>query len=135
MDKALERLVRERAGGLCEYCRLPERVSDLRFVLDHIIAQKHKGATAADNLALACDFCNLHKGSDIAGLDPLNGTLSRLFHPRHDKWTEHFRLDPSAYLVGLTPMGRATIEVLSMNDDRQIALRRSLINEGLLASD
>jgi hypothetical protein len=133
MEKALERLVRDRAGGICEYCRRPEKLSGLRFVLDHITAQKHKGLTTADNLALACDFCNLHKGSDIAGLDPSDGALSRLYHPRRDQWSEHFRLDPSAFLVGLTPVGRATIEVLSMNDDRQVAVRRSLINEGLLA--
>lgn len=133
MDKATERLVRERAGGTCEYCRRPEKLSGLRFVLDHIIAQKHKGLATADNLAVACDFCNLHKGSDIAGLDPLDGALSRLYHPRRDKWSEHFRLDASAFLVGRTPVGRATIEVLSMNDDRQVALRRSMMNEGLLA--
>jgi hypothetical protein len=104
-------------------------------VLDHIIAQKHKGSTSADNLALACDFCNLHEGSDIAGLDPINGSLTRLFHPRLDSWSEHFRLNASAYLLGLTPAGRTTIEVLSMNDDRQVALRRWLMSEGAMGPE
>ena len=65
----------------------------------------------------------------------MDGTLTRLFHPRNDQWSQHFRLDASGYLVGLTPVGRTTLEVLSMNDDRQVALRRSLIGEGAIAPE
>lgn len=59
--------------------------------IDHIISEKHGGATEADNLALACTFCNLNKGSDIASLAS-DGNLARFFNPRQDKWAEHFRL-------------------------------------------
>jgi 5-methylcytosine-specific restriction endonuclease McrA len=58
MDANLERLVRNRAGGVCEYCKLPEWVCFFSFEIDHIIALKHRGPTSAENLALACYYCN-----------------------------------------------------------------------------
>jgi hypothetical protein len=60
------------------------RVDDrlLPFEIDHIIAEKHRGVTAADNLCLACYRCNSFKGSDIASADPLTGNAAFLFHPR-----------------------------------------------------
>jgi len=51
---ALRRQVRERAGECCEYCRIPESMTWAVHTIDHIIAEKHGGPTAADNLALAC---------------------------------------------------------------------------------
>ena len=42
MDKALEQLVRQRAGYRCEYCHLPEILSDLGHVIDHIRAQQQR---------------------------------------------------------------------------------------------
>ena len=40
-----------RAGGRCEYCRFPMAVSRLPFHCDHIIAEKHGGPAAGENLA------------------------------------------------------------------------------------
>jgi 5-methylcytosine-specific restriction endonuclease McrA len=82
MAVSLANLVRVRAQGKCEYCHLPESVSRLRHVIDHIIARQHHGATAAENLALACGECNRAKGPNLAGLDPMDGALTRLFNPR-----------------------------------------------------
>jgi 5-methylcytosine-specific restriction endonuclease McrA len=56
MDAALERLVRERAGSRCEYCRLPQIGSRAPFEIDHIIPRKHHGRTVAGNLALSCVY-------------------------------------------------------------------------------
>jgi 5-methylcytosine-specific restriction endonuclease McrA len=56
MDAALERLVRHRAGGRCEYCRLPQLGSRASFEIDHIIPRKHHGRTVAGNLALSCVY-------------------------------------------------------------------------------
>jgi 5-methylcytosine-specific restriction endonuclease McrA len=54
--------VRKRAGGRCEYCRLPDIAIDREdFHVEHIIAKKHRGRDTADNLAWACIFCNLYK--------------------------------------------------------------------------
>lgn len=82
MNAALTRLVWRRAGGACEYCRMPQDYDDTPFEIDQVIAKKHGGATARRNLSLSCFFCNSFKGSDIAGLDPRTGKLTALFNPR-----------------------------------------------------
>jgi hypothetical protein len=52
MEQALTTLVWQRARATCEYCRLPQSLSPIPFEIDHIIAQKHGGATTPANLAL-----------------------------------------------------------------------------------
>jgi hypothetical protein len=110
---ALRRLVSERAGYRCEYCLLPEEFSSFPHEPDHAIPLKHGGATAADNLALACFWCNRLKGSDLAALDPQTGQITSLFNRLH-AWTDHFRLE-GAVIVPLTPEGRATTALLKFN--------------------
>ena len=83
-DPATARIVRNRGAGRCEYCHLPESVAELPFQLDHIIALKHLGLTDESNLALACYHCNSAKGPNIAGVDPVSGCITSLFHPRQD---------------------------------------------------
>lgn len=134
MDQTLEKLVRQRAVGCCEYCGLPERCSSAPFQIDHIIAQQHEGRTVASNLALACYACNHHKGPNLAGIDPTTGDKAWLFHPRRNKWSRHFRWE-SAVLKGRTPIGRATIAVLAINAPHRIAQRAALIAEGVFPKD
>src|SRR4051812_18990985 len=93
MDAALEQLIRARARSRCEYCRLPQEFSPVPHQIDHVIALKHRGSTTADNLALACFFCNSYKGPNIAGIDAQSGRIVRLFHPRKDRWNAHFAWD------------------------------------------
>ncbi|MDB5171877.1 MAG: restriction endonuclease [Phycisphaerales bacterium] len=126
MDKKIELAVRRRADGICEYCRFPEVHSELRFVIDHIVARQHGGATTLANLALACGFCNRHKGPNVAGVDPSDGSLARLFHPRTDDWRMHFQWD-GAEIVGQTAIARATVRTLALNDPMQIDARRAII--------
>jgi len=132
MDVDLERLVRDRAGGACEYRKLPEALCFFSFEIDHIIALKHGGQTSAENLALAC-YYNSAKGPNIAGIDPESGVIVRLFHPRRDRWHRHFRWQ-GGQLVGRTSIGRATIVVLEINHPEAIAFRESLANEGRFPS-
>jgi 5-methylcytosine-specific restriction endonuclease McrA len=82
----LRRLVMRRANGICEYCLVPERVSALDFQIEHIISEKHGGATTSENLACSCVFCNRFKGSDVASVSPTTGQVVRLYHPRRDRW-------------------------------------------------
>ena len=131
MAEALERFVGERASNRREYCRLPQTLSDLTFHVDHIIAEKHGGPTTPENLALACVHCNLHKGTDLSGIDPVTGIMTRLFRPRRDNWSDHFRYE-DARMVGLTEVGRVTIAVLALNHPDVVAARSTLIAEGLL---
>jgi hypothetical protein len=126
----LERLVRRRARGRCEYCRLPRSASEFTFPIDHIIARQHEGPTEAENLAQSCPHCNAHKGPNIAGIDKVTGEVTRLFHPRRDRWREHFAWD-GAKLNGLTAVGRTTVSVLAMNDPIMLAAREALIEEGV----
>lgn len=78
-----------------------------------------------ENLAWACIFCNLYKGSNLAGFDPANGELTRLFHPRKDNWDEHFHMR-NDLITGNTAIGRTTISVLEMNSPILVRLRASL---------
>jgi len=129
VEASLERLVWKRARGSCEYCLIPHSADDLPYHIDHIIAQQHGGETVAANLALACYACNLHKGPNLAGRDPQTGNIVRLFHPRRQKWTRHFRW-VGPVLVGRTTTGRATIVTLGINRSHRIELREGLIAEG-----
>jgi len=126
IDAATRRLVRERAGNRCEYCgMLQTQRSFPFFYVDHIIAQQHGGTDNPANLALSCYHCNLHKGSNLTGIDPETGAVVVLFHPRRDVWETHFALR-DVLMVGLTPTGRATIRVLDMNAADRVQLRREL---------
>jgi hypothetical protein len=100
------------------------------FHIDHIISRKHGGLTELLNLALCCLDCNLHKGSDIAGLDPRHGGLTRLFNPRSDTWEAHFQWN-GPVLEGLTEVGRTTVRVLRINEPIRVRARRELIAEGV----
>lgn len=52
-----------------------------------------------------------------------------LFNPRQHVWTEHFALDRPK-IIGLTPMGRATVKLLDMNSPHRVKLRAELIEDG-----
>lgn len=114
VPSALRRQVLELANFCCEYCHFPEDLSISPHEADHIIAEKHLGKTILHNLACACLECNRHKGSNIASIDPENGSLTPLFNPRSQLWIEHFRWD-DGIIVPLTAIGRVTVHVLELN--------------------
>ena len=130
IPRDLDRRVRRRAGGLCEYCRLPPAFDPWPFHVDHILAEQHGGKTRFNNLALACSRCNWNKGPNLSGFDKLTREIIRLYNPRRDRWAEHFRWR-GPQLVGLTPIGRVTIRVLAINHPNAVKLRRELIAEGV----
>ena len=68
--------------------------------------------------------------SAISGRDRLTRKLTPLFNPRRHKWSRHFRWE-GARLVGRTPIGRVTVEVLNVNDPFRVELREELMEEGL----
>lgn len=129
LSTQLRRLVTERARGCCEYCLLHQDDTAFTHHVDHLIALKHGGRTEEENLALACLECNLRKGSDLAALDPVEGTIALLFNPRVQRWSEHFTV-VNASLVGTTPTGRATVALLRMNDPARFLERQRLIMAG-----
>ncbi len=131
MDAALSQFVQQRAGDRCEYCRLAQVHSGLRFHLEHIIAKQHGGTNHVGNLALACPECNYHKGTNLTGLDPDTGKVTRLYHPRQDRWDDHFTRD-GARIVGKTAVGRTTVWLLEMNTGDRLRWRELLLHLGLL---
>jgi 5-methylcytosine-specific restriction endonuclease McrA len=48
----LRRLVIERAKGYCEYCLIHQDDYWVTHEADHIIPEKHRGATSEENLCL-----------------------------------------------------------------------------------
>jgi hypothetical protein len=103
----------------------------LPFQIDHIIARQHRGQIRFSNLARACGRRNRFNVLNIFRIYIVSHELVRLFNPRRDPWAEHFRWR-GARLVGLTPIGRVTVHVLSMNHPSALKLRRELIDAGLL---
>jgi hypothetical protein len=121
---ALRREVIERAGNRCEYCQLPAQVAFYPHEIDHVVAEKHGGATDVNNLSFSCWRCNRHKGSDLTSFDPETGRLSLLFNPRTQVWAEHFAYEVER-IVGLTSEGRTTVNLLQLNSEERLMERRS----------
>lgn len=127
----LRRRVEERAKRCCEYCRAFEDFSPQAFSVEHILPVYAGGETVSENLALSCQGCNNHKATKTTATDPATGEQVPLFHPRLQKWSEHFAWnDDSTKIIGLTPTGRATVVELHLNRRGLVNLRRVLYTAG-----
>ena len=125
MDAALRTLVRRRADDRCEYCGLRQANASLTYHIEYIIARQHGGGDDESNLCLACPECNLHKGPNFAGRDPDTLLPTTLFHPRGQRWDEHFELT-GGRIIGRTAIGRTTVALLQMNTPRRVRQRRAI---------
>lgn len=126
MDAALRELVRARAKDCCEYCQLPQLAfSFARFHVDHIIALQHGGTSEPANLAWACFHCNVHKGTNLTAIDPVSGQVVPVFDPRQQVWSQHFMMRGDL-VMGISPTGRATANLLQMNVAHRVEIRRLL---------
>jgi 5-methylcytosine-specific restriction endonuclease McrA len=125
IEGALREVVRSRAAGRCEYCRISERFTLAVHEIDHVIALKHGGQTVKENPAFCCCLCNRYKGSDIASMDPQTGLLTPLFHPRFDRWEDRFEC-VDGEIGALTDKGRVTVLLLGMNRAARIRERQAL---------
>lgn len=132
MERELRNQVRQRAGDCCEYCRLRQAdESETPFHVEHIIARQHGGSDDVANLALACALCNLLKGPNLSSLDPDTGKLTRLFHPRTDRWSDHLHRE-GALIMGHTDVGRTTAWLLQFNSQMNVEQRLLLLRLGAL---
>ena len=124
ISPAVRDLVRQRAGGKCEYCHVLERWQYIPFTVDHVVPLVAGGADDPDNLALACFHCNRRKADRVTVLEPDSGIQVRLFNPRQDEWSAHFAWSADRLqIIGLTTMGRATVAALELNRERVIRIR------------
>jgi hypothetical protein len=101
----------------------------LPYEIDHIVSEKHGGATESENLFLDFYRCNGFMVSDIASADPKTGKATFFFHPRRQKWEDHFQLSDNI-IEPITPEGRVTVILLRLNMAIQIEQRAVLIAVG-----
>jgi len=115
--------VRDHFGHCCAYCQTAESLTVVTFEVEHILPRSLGGLTDCDNLCLACPSCNRHKSNRLVGITS-GGVESRLFHPRHDRWLDHFDWSVDGTLiVGLTTIGGVTIDMLRMNRRQLVDVR------------
>ncbi len=89
------------------------------------------GDTELENLALSCTLCNRYKGSDLTSIDPETNQIVRLYNPRIDTWTKHFRLE-GARIIPLSAQGRVIIRLLNLNRIENIVERELLFASGTI---
>ncbi|MDZ7364136.1 MAG: HNH endonuclease [candidate division KSB1 bacterium] len=122
-----QRAVIERAEGRCEYCQSMADYATEKFAVEHVMPVSRGGTSELDNLALSCSGCNGHKYNKTEALDPADGKLVPLFNPRQQLWQTHFSWsDDFTRIIGLTAIGRATVEALQMNRPGLVNMRRLL---------
>ena len=136
------RSLRERIGShargkavpgrtLDEHCHSLTEVTGAHPVLDHIVPRAAGGATEFENLCLCCHACNEFKGAQVESPDPVTGQVVPLFHPRRQRWNDHFRWSvDGTKIVGITPVGRATERALNMNHPLIVEARRRWVAVG-----
>ncbi len=131
IPKALRERVSAQARHRCGYCLTSVTIVGTPMEIDHIIPESIGGQTAEDNLWLACSLCNDHKSDRIAALDPSSGEIVRLFDPRRQVWHEHFSWTAEGdRVVGLTPVGRATVVALNLNRPSLVKARQAWCTVG-----
>jgi len=63
--------------------------------------------------------------------DIISGQRVQLFHPRTQRWTEHFQWSfDGTHIEGLTATGRATVSLLRLNNEHILAARRFWVEAG-----
>lgn len=121
---ARRRRVREAASNRCGYCRSHQRYVLGILEIEHIIPRAEGGSDDESNLWLSCSLCNRYKGLQLTGIDPHTKAAVTLFNPRTQVWRERFRWSSDgAYILGLTEVGRATVEALRLNNELTVAVR------------
>jgi hypothetical protein len=122
----LARRVRAAARDRCGYCLSPQHLILGRLQIEHLVPRARGGPTEEANLWLSCPLCNNDKGDRTTATDPETGATCPLFNPRTQRWSEHFRWSEDGLRVlGLTPIGRATVEALHLADDPDALTVRS----------
>ncbi|MDZ7292494.1 MAG: HNH endonuclease [candidate division KSB1 bacterium] len=128
---SVDQRVREAAGHRCGYCLSPQKYVMGKLEVEHIIPRARGGSDDESNLWLSCSLCNRYKGPQIIAVDPLTSATVPLFNPRTQVWSEHFRWSPDGTLIiGLSPIGRATVEALQLNNEVAVEVRRNWILAG-----
>jgi HNH endonuclease len=131
ISKSCRDVVFNRANGCCEYCMAQQAFSMDTFAVEHIWPRSKGGSNQLENLALSCQGCNNCKYNRTEGIDPETNRIVPLYNPRTEIWEHHFSWNEDfTVMLGLTPMGRATIQLLQINRSGNQNLRRVLRQSG-----
>lgn len=127
----LETQVRIDAGHRCGYCRSDERITGNLLSIEHIVPVAADGVTERENLWCSCRECNERKGAQVTAADPDSGEIVALFNPRTQRWAEHFHWsEDGLFVLGMTPIGRATVIALHLNRPLQLVARQRWVVVG-----
>ena len=131
LSEAIRDIVRLRGGYCCEYCKSQDKFSPVHFTIDHILPLIEGGTNDLENLAYACMLCNRFKWKSVLAFDPVTNTMVSIYNPRLDLWKDHFQWG-EAYLsiIGISPIGRATVAALQLNREKLVSYRRSMVEIG-----
>ncbi len=122
---ALRERVARQARYRCGYCLTSEEVVGTAMEIDHLLPEAQGGLTDEYNLWLACSDCNTFKSDRTSAVDPLTEDTVVLFNPRQHHWQEHFVWTAEGdYIIGQTPIGRATVTALRLNRPLIVRARR-----------
>jgi len=131
ITSSLRERVRRAAVDRCGYCLSRRELVLGVLEIEHLVPLAVGGTNAEENLWLSCSLCNRHKATQLEAVDPLTNTTCLLFNPRQDKWQDHFRWSvDGTVIIGQTPKGRATEQVLQLNNDIAVELRRNWVLAG-----
>lgn len=111
INDLLKQRIRRRANFLCEYCHSSEKISGIRFTIDHLQPRSLGGSDDFENLALACSRCNQRRYNFVTGRDRETATIVSLFNPRQQNWRDHFCWSADGTrIMGRSQIGRATCD-------------------------
>jgi hypothetical protein len=97
-----------------------------RLEIEHIVPVGGGGSSEESNLWLCCPLCNRAKADRTSAADPATGQEVGLFNPRSQRWHDHFIWSPDGLrILGLSPTGRATVQLLHLDSDPDAILVRS----------
>ena len=126
LSVALRSAVTADAGDRCGYCRSAEALTGAPLVFDHIIPLAAGGSSTRENLWRICHRCNEYKGAQTQAIDDVTGTDVPLFNPRTQVWSDHFQWSRDfTEIIGITPIGRVTVQALRLNRQLLAKARRN----------
>jgi hypothetical protein len=131
IDPELRQRIVAHFQGRCAYCRSPLMLFPGSETIDHILPRAEAGPDDETNLCVSCWRCNLRKAARLTAVDPLSRRRARLFHPRRQRWSDHFTWNEDfTRLLGRTICGRATIVALDLNADEFVKARERWAKAG-----
>ena len=131
ISTALQQQVLEDAGHRCGYCQSDELLTGIPLSTEHIVPVAIGGQTVRDNLWRSCRPYNESKGARTHVDDPETGESVLLYNPRTQLWNDHFQWgQDGVHMLGLTAVGRATIQALPLNRSMLVSARRRWVIAG-----